>query len=234
MIEPIIVDRFPPDGPCDTAALVAAGPPFVGFRAKLCQGLVPQYAFPDWCRTHRKAIWSSVRFGVDFFEGLYDYVDFSVDGQAQGEFVLKMLDQAGGEMHGTLPLMLDVERGGQRAQFLTKERVIDVTSTIAHVYEKATGRKPTLYTGELSRSLGITDHMGCDRVAVACYGPALPPHIYTDLGWDYPDEWQYVGTDREPQTLAGYPIVAPGCAGLSDLSVLTNRGGLASLKAICG
>ncbi len=59
-------------------------------------------------------------------------------------------------------------------------------------------------------------------------------HCYQEMGWESVDEWQYCGTDpqTDEQSLAGYPRVAPGCSGLSDISVLVAADGIDGLRKL--
>lgn len=234
-LDPLIVDRYAPDGPVDVDALVNAGAPWHGLCLKLCQGTYPDYSSAEWAAQLLARARRSARWNRDFFGRLYVYLNFSEPGIAQADYALDLIAKhAGLDGAGMLPLMVDVERGGQRPAMLTRQHVEDVTGEFGQHYFAATGRRCTLYTGELARALGITSHMECDRLAVAAYGAHLPPTHYTSIGWDWPDEWQYCGTEPVPAqwVLAGYPVRAPGCSGLSDISVVTAKSGLSGLSAL--
>lgn len=228
-IDPLLVDCYSPDGPKDWAAFVAAGPPWHAASFKLTQGTY--YTDATWVLAQRAHFIASERYGVDLFDRMYAYLDLSLDGVVQCEYALAQEKIAGGALKGTLPLMLDVERGGQRQSSLSAARIVDTASAFARHYFEQTGRRCTLYAGELPRSFGITSHMECDRLAVARYTPTLPHDVVVQMGWDAPDEWQYCGDGLG--FLGGYPIAAPGC-GKIDISVVTVSGGIAALKALCG
>ena len=81
-----------------------------------------------------------------------------------------------------------------------------------------------LYGGDLIRSLGIRDHMGCEALWTALYNADLPRHYYEDMGWTVEDllAWQYAGKTTATHVdvfLPNYPTRSP--AGLADLSALT-------------
>jgi hypothetical protein len=177
------------------------------------------------------------RYGVDFFDGMYHYLDLGADGRAQADFFWRAAVAAGGEQHGTLWAMVDVERGGQLPANCTRSRVEDVTRAFAARYRELSGREPTLYGGELLRSVGVADRLGCGRSAVALYGAELRGHGSTvDLlratGTDVEHLmlWQYIGADQRSPVPAGYPAVAPG-VGVVDISAVTLPGGLDALRA---
>jgi hypothetical protein len=235
----VIVDRYAPDGPVDAKALLDAGEPFHGLRLKLCQGTYPPYSEADWCASLVSIILAHPRCGVDFGWGLYDYVDFSQDGVAQMDYAWSLVETHPilQQTKGRFPLMLDVERGGQRQQFLSAQRVIHVTSAMAARYMALSGLRPTLYGCELILALGITDHMGCDRLEVASYTAQLPHQKILAMGWPSVDGWQYCGTDAQEDqfSLADYPRRAPGCSGWSDCTAVTTMPDpLAALKKLGG
>lgn len=233
MIDPLFVDVYPGDGKKDWAAFVAAGAPWHGAILKLSQGMDYQYA--DWAGQQRKAFLSSPRYADDLFDGFYHYLAIHQDGALQADRFVKLMTLIGGERHGTLWGMVDVERSGQRVQ-LTKQRVVDCTHGFAARYEQITGRRCTLYGGELLRGLEVGGLMGAGRSMVALYGSELHAEgestqrflsrTGTDL--DHLLAWQYCG-DGESR-LRGYPNVAPGC-GKVDISVLTLPGGLRRLRS---
>jgi GH25 family lysozyme M1 (1,4-beta-N-acetylmuramidase) len=225
MTDPLFVDCYQGDGPKDWTALAVAGAPWHGVILKATQGTY--YNPRAWYlgEMAKVAAVPSERKGVDWFFGAYHYLDMSQDGAAQADFYLSC---AGDDFSqpGALWPIVDVERGGQRAPSLTKQRVIDTTSAFAARILAVTGKTPTLYGGSLLADLGITDHMGCGRLWIARYTPTLPHDVISRIGWSEPWLWQYCG-DGEA-SLAGYPNQAPGC-GKVDISVLTRAGGIAGL-----
>lgn len=224
-VDPLLVDCYELDGPKDWAALAAAGAPWCGAILKASQGT---YYRPHWFAEQLAQVIAvgRARCGVDWFFGGYHYLDMSLDGTAQADYFLSAFAGAALDQAGMLWPMVDVERGGQRSPSLTKQRVQDVTGAFAARVIAALGRAPTLYGGELLAALGITDHMGCGRLAIARYAATLPHDVVSRIGWPSPWLWQYCG-DGEAY-LAGYPSTAPGC-GKIDISVLTRTGGVAGL-----
>jgi hypothetical protein len=232
-IEPLWVDTYAGDPIGDVTTLMDAGPPWHGFTHKLTQGTYyEETANAAW---YRAAILNHPRYGVDFWDGYYCFLDLNQDGAAQAEFFWKMMTKIGGEKAGTIWAMVDVERGGQRS-IPSKQQVLDGVTAWANQYAQLSGRKATLYGGELLRSLGIHEPgapielLGCGRNAIALYGATLPEQVVIETGTDeaHLEWWQYDG-DGEAY-LAGYPRVAPGF-GPRDISVLTVPGGLAGLRA---
>lgn len=224
-IDPLLVDAYELDGAKDWRALASAGLPWAGAILKATQGT---YYAPSWYALEMAVLRTACpeRNGSTWFFGAYHYLDMSLDGKAQADFFLRAIGET--RIPGMLWPMVDVERGGQRKQALTKDHVEQVVGAFAMRMIAVTGRQPTLYGGELLASLGITSPMGCGRLAIARYAATLPHDVVTRIGWDEPFLWQFCG-DGESY-LPGYPRDAPGC-GKIDISVLTAGGGIEALAA---
>ena len=231
MTDPLIVDVYQGDGKKDWRAFVAAGAPWAGVVFKATQGT---YYRPPWYAEERRAFLDAAgeRLAATLFEGAYHYLDFQLDGAAQADYFVRAVELAGGEQRDTLWGMVDVERGGQRVQQLTKALVADCTNAFAARYLQLTGRTATLYGGELLREVGITDRLGCGRSAIALYGASLPPTVVTQTGTDLDHLllWQYSGTEA-PARLPGYPNLAPGC-GKVDISAMVLPGGIEKMRSM--
>lgn len=230
MTDALFVDCYPGDRRCDWARYIAAGPPWHGAIFKLSEGLYFECA--EWALKQRKPFLASPRFGVDLFDGLYHFLALREDGAAQAEFAVAQCERAGGEQRGTLPLMIDVERGGQRDHNPSRAQVEDCTRAFAARYTALTGREATLYGGELLRGVGVTDLLGCGRSAIALYGATLPANVIARTGTDLAHLalWQYVGADERTAGPSGYPLEAPGC-GPVDISAWVMAGGIDSVRA---
>lgn len=234
MTDALFVDCYPGDGPKDWAAYIAAGPPWHGAIFKLTQGL--DYDYSTWARRQRAPFVASPRYGRDLFDGFYHYLTLHQDGGLQAERFWQHMQLVGGELAGTLWAMVDVERGGQRVVSPSRAVVEDTTRAFAERYHALSGRLPTLYGGELLRSVGVTDLLGCGRSAVALYADHLGAlgestesflkRTGTDL--DHLLLWQYAGDGVAH--LPGYPSSAPGC-GRVDISVLTWPVGIDALRS---
>lgn len=234
------VDVYPGDRRCDWAAFCAAGAPWHGAIFKASQGT--RYSYLEWLTHNRNELRDAVgtRYGHDVFDGMYHFLDLAVDGAAQADFFVKNVEASGGERLGTLWGMLDVERGGQLPAFRDPplSLVTDRVSRFAERYQQLTGRTATLYGGELLRSVGVQDRLGCGRSAIALYGAELHApggstadllrRTGTDLG--HLLFWQYRGTGEQSVGPRGYPMIAPGC-GAVDISALTLPGGLDAMRA---
>lgn len=240
--DPIVVDRYQPDGIVKVAKLMDFGYPFVGLVLKLDQGTVDAWQEASWAKQIFDEARQHPAWAKSFLGGLYDYLRYAEEGASQAEYSYKLVEKYNLHGQGFLPMMVDSERGGQRPDDLTKTRVEAVLGAWAKRWKELTGEDPTLYAGELHRALGITDHLGCARVWVAYYGRYLISRVYTQMGWKCPDGWQYVGTEAMPEEtvlhykdadgiLRPYPVIAPGCDGLSDLTVITTPDPLAALFA---
>lgn len=236
-IEPLFIDRYVGDRPGDVKKLMDAGPPWHGFIHKLTQGTYHEETAA--ALHYRSEITAHPRYAGnsdagDFWDGYYHFLDLNQDARTQADYFWLMMGRIGGEHAGTLWAAVDVERGGQRS-IPSAQQVLDGVGAWAERYEQLSGRKATLYGGELLRSLGIhqagapINLLGCGRNWIALYGAKLTIGVIeatgTDpahLGW-----WQY-GGDGEAY-LKGYPREAPGF-GPSDISVLTLPGGLPALR----
>lgn len=236
VLEPCGVDVYPGDRPCDWDAFVAAGWPWCFAIFKLSQGL--DYAYPAWAYAQRQPILASERYAIDLFDGFYHYLTLHQGGAAQAERFWQYMGKIGNERAGTLPAMVDVERGGQRIANPSRSQVEDVTRAFAERYEQLAGRKATLYGGELLRSVGVRDLLGCGRSALALYGPGLHgPNESTatflrrtGTSLDKLMLWQYQGAGTRTGPV-GYPREAPGC-GVVDISAAVIPGGLPALREL--
>jgi hypothetical protein len=240
MTTPIcLIDVYPGDHRLDVAAFVAAGPPWAGVIAKVSQGT--RYRYDGWLSDlmARYRVAAAERYGVDLFDGFYAYLDLAAAGAPQIDYALNAIAMTGGDGVGTLPLMIDVERGGQlHRDKISRAQVEDVVRAAAARYHALTGREATLYGGELLRSCGVTDRLGCGRSAVALYGPRLDAgHGTADLlrrtgtDLDHLMMWQYRGTSPQALGPVGYPMSAPGIGDV-DISAVTLPGGLDALRSL--
>lgn len=235
MVDPLFIDRYPPDGPIDAKAYIAAGPPWHGAIFKLTQGLT--YNYRTWAALQRQPFLDHERYGVDLFDAFYHYFDLSQDGGKQAECFWTQMALIGCEQIGTLWATVDIERGGQRVP-ITRARVEDGISAFAERYTHLSGRKATLYSGEVLRAIGATGLYGCGRSWIALYGRELhgagesTSQFLARTGTDLKHLafWQYDGgRDENAPDPVGYPTTAPGC-GKSDISALVLPGGLETLR----
>lgn len=228
----LFVDLYPGDRAHDLVQLVAAGLPWAGAILKLGEGL--RYEYTKWARAMRGPIIESDRYGHDLFDGFYFYLRLEQDGKAQANQAWLLMDRVGREKIGTLPLLLDVERGTQTVT----NRALGEVCVRAFVARWTTlaGRAPILYGGELLESWGVQDRLGCAWNWLACYGAhlggaagsaAFARARGTDL--EHVVGWQYSGADKHDPLPVGLPETAPGC-GKVDLSVLVLPGGLEAMR----
>jgi GH25 family lysozyme M1 (1,4-beta-N-acetylmuramidase) len=209
--DPLVCDVYEFDlgGRPNVAALKSAGPPWDGLVLKATEGT--RYAATRWLSTY----WSQA--SALNRRGTYLYVHFDQDPIAQAELYIRTMSAVGGLRSGDLPPMVDVERAGN--SLLDPHRIVDCVSKIAARLRSEYGVGPTLYGGELLRSLGVRDHMGCDRLWIARYTATLPASTYRDMGWASPFAWQYDGDGQSH--LAGYPQTSP--MGRCDISAMTDH-----------
>lgn len=246
MIQPLFVDIYPLDRQVDYRAFCAAGPPWTGIGFKASQGL--RYRYDAWLHAQLTSFREAAgdRYGVDLFDWMYHYLLLDQDGSAQADRAMQVVEAAGGERIGTMPLVVDVERGGQAIANPTRAQVEDVVRAFAARYQQITGRLPTLYGGELLRSVGVRDRLGCGWSAVAAYGSELRKYdrsrggyVGTTAGYlaetgtdlDRLLLWQYQGTDGQSGP-PGYPRTAPGCAPQIDISAMVLPGGIERMRSL--
>lgn len=234
-----MIDLYPGDRRVDWTAYVDAGLPWCGAILKASQGT--RYSYTEWTLHQRQQMTAAAgaRYGVDFFDAFYHYIELTSDGRTQADFFWRSIEAAGGEQRGTLWAMVDVERGGQPPALCTRDRVEDVTRAFAARYRELSGRDATLYGGELLRSLGVRDRLGCGRSAVALYSAELrgrtggTADLLRATGTDVEHLmlWQYRGTEPQGVGPRGYPMTAPGTTAPVDISAVTLPGGLEALRA---
>lgn len=242
--QPCGVDVYPLDRACDWRLYIAAGWPWCLACFKLTEGL--DFEYSSWAQQQRAPFVASHRYAYDLFDMYYHFLTLHQDGAAQADRFWKFMQKIGGEKSGTLPVMLDVERGGQLLKNPSFSQVFDHTQAFARRYRQLSGRLPTLYATELPRSLGIQDRMGCGRSAVAAYGTELRRYDHATkayvgttaeflagIGTNLPNTflWQYRGTDPQTSGPTGYPMTAPGC-GPVDISAVILPGGLPAVRAL--
>jgi hypothetical protein len=238
MTDPLLIDLYPRDHPVDWPAYIAAGAPWCGAILKLTEGL--DYEYSGWAHAQRIRLLASERYGHDLFDGFYHYLTLDQDGVTQAERFWLYLTKIGGERRGTLPAMVDVERGGQRGPAPTRAVVTDVTRAFCDRYRQFSGRLATVYGGELPRALGCKlDDMGGGRSAVALYASELHgkgestaaflARTGTDL--EHTMLWQYTAAESAATGPAGYPRSAPG-VGRVDINAVILPGGLPALRAL--
>lgn len=238
MTDPIIIDLYPGDHRVDWSAYCAAGAPWIGAIFKASQGI--KYSYLEWLTHNRNQLRDAAgdRYGVDMFDGMYHYLDLAVSGMRQADYFWSVCEQAGGERVGTLPAMVDIERGGQDRTDPSRAQVEDCTRSFAERYHVLSGRDPTLYGGELLRSVGVTDRLGCGRSAVALYASRLGARgdstaqflARTGTDLEHTMLWQYCGTEAHDDGPPGYPLRAPGCDAPVDISALILPGGINALR----
>ncbi len=229
VIDPLGCDLYALDdnGNPNIDAFVEAGPPWHVLTFKATEGTYyPGSAKrQEWFLQHwlPARIKMGVRYGVDLWRQCYHYFRVDEDALVQANNCLELVEEAGGFGPGDLPVMVDVENA-ENPPNAPNSQIIDGLSLFASRIITATGRAPILYAGAYIRDKKITDHMSCQAVHVAEYSSELSPHIYKDMGWDFPIAWQFEGTDGYSGP-TGYPRVAPVGSGPADISAYIVNGG---------
>lgn len=226
-MDPLIVDCYPGDGQPKWEVLADAGIPWVGAYIKASQGTY--WRDNKWFGFNWAKLLSvgGGRYGTNWSRGAYHYLDARINGTAQAEYYLATVKQAGGfGPHDFMP-MVDVERADNDGASPTV-MVKCVTDFIYRVHE-ITGRQVMLYGGEYLQALGIKDHCGATRLAVARYTSSLPSQVYERIGWTLGELalWQYCG-DGDAH-LKNYPSQAPGCGSIDISAAVLGWGRLTEL-----
>lgn len=230
MSDPIGLDLFSGDfgGKPDIAGFVNAGWPWTVLTFKGTEGTYypgPDPKRRDWFLQHwlPARIEMSAGYGVNLFRQVYHYFRVDEDAILQANNLLELVEEAGGFGPGDLPVMVDLENA-ENPPDASNAQIVDGMSLFCSRIITATGASPILYAGNYVRERKITDHMGCQAVHVAEYESALSPHIYRDMGWDFPLAWQYCSTEK-PTGPAGYPRVSPVGPGPADINAYIIDGG---------
>ncbi len=229
-MDPLLVDLYERDldGTPDLPALAAAGAPWCGVWLKATEGTYyPRNA--DWFKTYWPLAKTAgaERYGSTWWRGAYHFVNVGDPPQDQADAFLALVEAAGGWDRGDLWPFVDVENSRDQPANASAQQVIDNVSAVVARIAAVTGRSVTLYGGSWLYELGITDRMGCARLAVARYTETLPETTYQRIGWEVQDVllWQAVGADQGKAIGAwsGYPLTTP--IGNADISAIVIAGG---------
>jgi GH25 family lysozyme M1 (1,4-beta-N-acetylmuramidase) len=182
----------------------------IGCIIKASEGLGWGESNEEWFKRGWKQIRDAApgRYGVDWFRGCYHFLRFSVDGAAQADYFLKLVEEAGGWGEGDIMPMVDAEEGGQgdwaggeklesikdpaKRQRLANEVIACVSKFTDRVRER-TGMRILLYGRGIMRDLHINNRMHCDAVCNPAYTSHMPP--MDAYGWPLKDVplWQLCG-----------------------------------------
>lgn len=237
MTDLLAIDLYTGDRPVDWSAFLAAGPPWFLAVFKLTEGT--NYHYSPWAYKQRQPLVRHERYGRDLFDGFYHYLLFHQSGAAQADWAWSHVEAVGGELAGTVPLMIDVERGGQQISNPSRQQIQDVAGACFARYHDLSGRDATCYGGELLRATGARD-FGAGRYWVALYAAELhgrgetTAQFLARTGTDLAHllGWQYASAEGAATGPTGYPREAPG-VGRVDISALVLPGGLDAIKALC-
>lgn len=229
-LQPLIVDQAASDGttPSRVATLVAAGYPWAGLSLQGSHGLgmVGRWFDDNWRAAGRSVV--GARYGVDWFRMAYHYLLVAQDGAAQADVALAAVERAGGWDDGDLWLGVDIERGEQPAS-ATAEQVAAVVSSFADRVLRRIGKRPLLYAGSYTRSLGISSRMGCCMLWYPQWSGTLDWSTVARMGFDMRTTLLWQVTGDAPAHVPGYPSTTP--IGDEDFSVMV-RDNLPAAQAL--
>lgn len=228
----LIVDYFEKD-PQPDLSTVAADSRYAGAIIKASEGLY--YNAKSWFHGQWSAIAAQPGYGDTWFRGCYHFLKFDEDGEAQADYYLQAVQDAGGWDHGDFWPIVDVELGSKNNSNLkaSAAQVIECTKKFAQRVQAATGRQVMLYGNGAMRDLKISDRMGCDWLWCPRYTATLPAMIYERAGWtvDQLVMWQYAGDGTG--VLPNYPTATPDGKKI-DHSAVVLKGGLLRLQTLLG
>ena len=229
---PLVIDYYEKD-PQPNLAAVAADSSYAGAIVKASEGLY--YRGGNWFTSQWSAISQQNGYGDTWFRGCYHFLKFNQDGEAQANYYLDTVEQAGGFDAGDLWPIVDVELGAETNsnRKATAAQVIECTTRFAETVKAKTGRQVMLYGNGAMRDLSIADRMGCDWLWCPRYTATLPNFIYERAGWsvDQLAMWQYAGDGTG--FLPNYPTATPDGKKI-DHSALVLQGGLERLRSLLG
>lgn len=210
-----VADLYANDlGPSPNFGALAADPRVVGVILKATQGV--QYA-PAWFQTN----WS--RAAVCGIRGAYHFGMPSSSGDAQADFMLAAITQAGGFSPTDMTPIWDLEG----STWTSSQQIVDRSSEFSARILERTGKRPLLYAGAAIRDRGITDRMGFEGL--------WTPHLdMSRAGWPLSSYtlWQYAGDGalyNHASAVYGFPTSIPGWGG-TDMSVVMDQGAFAASR----
>lgn len=220
----------------------------VGCYVKASEGTAWGATDEEWFRRSWRALREvgGTRYGDDWFRGCYHFLRFQEDGGRQADYLMDLVESAGGWGPGDLMPWVDVEEGGQgtwaggeRLEQITdpteRARLAgEVTTCVSAFVSQVKRRKPGIRVGiygrGLFRDLGMTScRFGGDAACNPAYTPTMPSMI--QYGWPLADlvEWQLCG-DGEVHA-KGFPSMLPGW-GKSDYSVIIDGAQRVSMSSV--
>lgn len=232
--------------------LVAMDREVIGCYVKASEGLGWGARNEDWFRRcwPEVRVAGGARYGTDWFRGCYHFLRFQLDGEAQADYFLDLVESAGGWGEGDLMPWVDIEEGGQGV-WAGGERLEDIrdiakrgrlanevtrcaTAFVTRVKARRPGTRVGVYGRGLFRDLQM---VSCRFSADAACNPAYTEHMppMDAYGWPLSDvvEWQLCG-DGEVHA-RDFPSLLPGW-GRTDYSVVVNgaqRIGTADVRRRC-
>jgi GH25 family lysozyme M1 (1,4-beta-N-acetylmuramidase) len=163
-------------GDVDWKAVKQAGKAFAFARASLGTSVKDSTFAKNWAGMKAAGL----------LRGAYHFFHPSVDPVAQANLFASMIQQAGGMSEGDLPPVADVEQFDKLAPAVVAEKVKQFLDAV----EKATGRKPMVYSG-LFMSSALPQSLSEYPLWVANYGVKCPLLPAAWKGWYF---WQHQGT----------------------------------------
>jgi GH25 family lysozyme M1 (1,4-beta-N-acetylmuramidase) len=228
----LLVDVYSGDlGGTPNWPALADAPDVVGGILKASEGttFTTSWFSANWPAVHDLA---PDRYGDTWFRGAYHFLKFDQDGEAQADFYLQTVQDAGGFDVGDIIPIVDVELGNDGLPDeqgkvrprnsnwdATAEQIVECTTAFADRVRSETGQQVMLYGNGAMRDKGISDRMGCDWLWVPRYTALLPRTVYERAGWNLDSVvlWQYCGDGTGH--LEGYPTRFDGF-GAVDISVV--------------
>ena len=193
---------------------LAARSDIIGVILKATQGrqYAPQWFVDNWPRAK-----------VAGMRGVYHFGMPNWSGESQADFMMDLVDRAGGLASSDMAPAWDLEG----AAWTSSQQIIDISSGFATRIKQRTGKTAILYTGATVRDRSITNRMGYEKL--------WTPHLdMSRAGWPLKDYtlWQYAGDGKlyNPASAAyGFPLAIPGW-GATDMNVVMSGGTFANSR----
>jgi GH25 family lysozyme M1 (1,4-beta-N-acetylmuramidase) len=218
--------------------LKASGHEVVGCYVKCSEGVGWGATNEQWFRRAWRELRrvGGDRYGTDWFRGCYHFLRFQEDGARQADYLLDLIESAGGWGPGDLVPWVDIEEMGQ-GSWAGGKRLEDITDRstrtrlanevtrcagdfVARVKQRHPGMRVGVYGRGLFRDLGMSAcRFGGDLAVNPAYIATMPP--MDAYGWPTGDVgfWQLTGDGVVHAQ--GFPTDLPGW-GATDYSVYVN------------
>lgn len=211
-----------------------ADPRVTGVWLKATDGIRWSDAYVHWFVRNFRRVASLVgdRRGRSFVLGGYSFVQTTLSGRKQADYMMSVLQQAGWTPGVDMVPVMDIEEGGATHpnRKATNQQVVDAGHDFSERVRELTGGGTMLYGRGTMRDRKIVDTFGADRVANPSYtarmvvNGLIPPWTLDDIVL-----WQYCGDGVGDSSVTKLPLKMAGHG--IDLSVAIHGARKPTLKS---